>query len=403
MYLSDGRRKHPPVRRRVRHRKVVAALLVAACVLAPLAISAVWLRSQVLDTNAYVKTVTPLSSNPAIAAAVADEVVKALFTHVDVNAEAERVLPKKAQFLALPLTAGLRGYTGTAVERFLATSEFRRLWQVANTQAHDALLAALDKRRSPYLAPDGSVDIDLAGVVVAARQALAQAGLHLFDKVKPKLLQRRFVVARPSSIDRIRRVVTILKALAIALPVVSALCFALALGLSRERRRTVLRAGAGVAATAAVTIAAIVVMRTYYLHRVVGPDVPLAAAGALYDVLVRNLRLQLKLVCLGGLAVAGAAALAGPSPFAVRTRTWALRTAGKLADEAVGESVTARWVATNKATLRTVTVVFALLLLLSAAHPNVRLLVKLTVGALLVLGALEILGRPASPGRRKAK
>jgi hypothetical protein len=88
---------------------VVAALVAAACLLAPLSIGAIWLRSQVLDTHVYLRTVTPLSSNPAIDAVVADEITKALFAHVDVAAEARQVLPAKAQFPALPLTAGLRG------------------------------------------------------------------------------------------------------------------------------------------------------------------------------------------------------------------------------------------------------------------------------------------------------
>lgn len=256
-------------------------------------------------------------------------------------------------------------------------------------------MAALEGKRSRFISADGSVDINLADAVTAARQALAVAGLHLFDKVKPALLQRRFVVARPRSLDQIRRAVTVLRALAIALPVLTVALLALALGLSRERRRALLQAGAGLAAACALGIAAIVVLRSFYLRAVVGTNVPHDAAGALFDVLVRNLRLELKLACLGGLAAVAAALLAGPSPFAVRLRAVALRTAGTLADEAVGESVTATWVAANKPTLRTVTVILGLLLLLSASHPTVRLLVELAVGMAVVLGAVEILSRPA--------
>ena len=230
MGLSDAAAPQTPGWDWVRHRTVVAALVAAACLLAPLSIGAIWLRSQVLDTHVYLRTVTPLSSNPAIDAVVADEITKALFAHVDVAAEARQVLPAKAQFLALPLTAGLRGYTQTAVERFLRSKQFRRLWIVANRQAHEALVAALEGKRSRFIAPDGSVDIDLADAVLAARQQLAAAGLHLFDKVPPGLLQRRLVIARPDAIARARRAVRVLKALAIALPGALA-------GLPRARAR----------------------------------------------------------------------------------------------------------------------------------------------------------------------
>jgi hypothetical protein len=80
----------------------------------------------------------------------------------------------------------------------------------------------------------------------------------------------------------------------------------------------------------------------------------------------------------------------------VRFRAAALRTAGRLADEAVGESVTATWVAANKPTLRTAAVVTGMLLLLAASHPTVSLLVKLAIGVLIVLGAIEVLSRPAA-------
>ena len=118
--------------------------------------------------------------------------------------------------------------------------------------------------------------------------------------------------------------------------------------------------------------------------------------------MLSSLRFDLKLACYVGLAVAGAAVLAGTSPAATRVRRGLLRAAGRLADEAVGESVTAKWVAANRPILRTATVILGLLLLLTAAHPNVRLLVKLAIGMLVALGAIEVLARPAAPKRPRA-
>lgn len=400
--MSDAKAKHSDRGHRVRFRKTVAFLLLLACLVTPLAIGSYWLRNEVLNTSQYVATVTPLSSNKAIDAAVASEITTELFKHVNVAAEAQQVLPKRAQFLSLPLTTALRQYTQDGVERFLQTSEFRRLWQFANTQAHQTLVDALEGKASPLLSAGGSVDINLANAVAAARQALAVAGLHIFDKVKPSLLQRRFVIAKPSSLAQIRRGVALLRALAIALPLLAFALVALALALSRERKRTLFWAGAALTAAGALGFAAIVVLRTYYLDRVVGPNVPHDAAAAFYDTLLASLRLDLKIACYVGLAVAGAAVLAGTSPAATRIRRSALRMAGMLADEAVGESLTAKWVAANRPILRTATVILGLLVLLTAAHPNVRLLVKLAIGVLLGLGVIEVLARPAAPKRRHA-
>jgi hypothetical protein len=400
--VSDAPQKHSHPGHQVRHRKTVALLLVLACLVTPLAIGSYWLRNEVLNTHQYVETVTPLSSNKAIDAAVAGEITTELFKHVNVAAEAQQVLPEKAQFLSLPLTTALRQYTQDGVERFLQTSEFRRLWQFANTQAHQTLVDALEGKPSPLLSADGSVNINLANAVAAARQALAVAGLHIFDKVKPSLLQRQFVIAKPRSLAQIRRGVNVLRALAIALPLLSVGLVALALALSRERKRTLFWAGAALTAAGALGFAAIVVLRTYYLDKVVGPSVPHDAAAAFYDTLLSRLRLDLKIACYVGLAGAGAAVLAGPSPAATRIRRGALRMAGMLADEAVGESVTAKWVAANRPILRTAIVILGLLVLLTAANPNVRLLVKLAIGVLVALGVIEVLARPAAPKHRRA-
>jgi hypothetical protein len=140
-------------------------------------------------------------------------------------------------------------------------------------------------------------------------------------------------------------------------------------------------------------------LRSYYLHEVVGPDVPHGGAVAFYDTPLASLRLDLKLACVAGIAIGGAAVLAGPSPAAVRIRQVALRSAGALADEAVGESVTAEWVAANRPILRTFTVIVALLWLFRAADPNVRLLLELAIGTSIVLTAIEVLSRPATAKR----
>ena len=118
--------------------------------------------------------------------------------------------------------------------------------------------------------------------------------------------------------------------------------------------------------------------------------------------MLRNLRLWLELAALAGLLAAGTAVLAGPSRLAAGIRSRTLAGAGTLADGAVGASVTARFVAANKGTLRTITVVLGLLLLLTASHLTLRLFLELGVGVLLVLGLLEVLARPGSPGRRRA-
>ncbi|HEX3200650.1 MAG TPA: hypothetical protein VHW42_01765, partial [Actinomycetes bacterium] len=71
---------------RQRWRTVVATLLiVVACVLAPLSVVAVWTRNQVTNTDRYVATVSPLASDPAVQAAIADQITAQVFTYIDIK------------------------------------------------------------------------------------------------------------------------------------------------------------------------------------------------------------------------------------------------------------------------------------------------------------------------------
>ena len=60
-------------------------LIVVACVLAALSVFVVFVRNEVLNTDTYVSTVTPLASNPAIQSAVAKRVTDELVTKINVE------------------------------------------------------------------------------------------------------------------------------------------------------------------------------------------------------------------------------------------------------------------------------------------------------------------------------
>ena len=379
-------------------RSIVAVLVIAACALAPLAITAYWLKGTLFDTHQYVVTVTPLSSNRAIDDAVASRVTDALLQNVDL-AKVQAELPKHTQFLGLALTAGVRDYTQELVVKFLQTSEFRKLWVIANTEAHDALVAVVEGKQTALVAPDGSVDIDLSNIATHARQAIGLAGLDLYDKTRPAaIVHQKFVIVKPKSLERIRWAATTLKRLAIVLPVASLLLAGLALAISRERRRTMFWLGGGLTAGAIAGLVLVAFGRRYYLDNIVGPDVPGDAARALYDTLLRNLRLDLELAILAGVLIAGGAALAGPSRVAVGIRSRSLASAGAMADSAAGQSVSVNWIAANKGTLRTITFIGALIYLATASGLTLMSFVALVIVVLLVLGGLEILSRPRRAG-----
>jgi hypothetical protein len=370
-------------------RTVVAVLLVVATAVTPVAIGALWLRLALLDESRYVHTVAPLATNRAIVSAVAAEVTDTLLAQVD-----EKAIEDELGKLGPILGEGVHGYVQQLVERLLLASQFEQLWKAATVQSHKALVAALEGKQSSLIAPDGSVDVNLASIVAEARDRLAATGLHVFDHVQPGLIQERFTIVRPGALHRARHAVSVLKTLSIVLPAAAIALFGLAFAFSRDRRRTLLGLGIGLVAAGVAGLVLVVAGRSYYLHSVVGPAVPHPAATAFYDTVVRDLRHAYKVTSLGGIALVVAALLAGPSRTATRLRSLTLRGAGAAADHAVGEDVRSGWVAANRSTLRTVVVVAGLLFLVTAHELTWVVLLEIGVGVAIALGAIEILARP---------
>ena len=82
------------------------ALSALTCVLAFVSVFAVWTRSLVLDTDAYVRAVGPLIAKPALRDELASRIVDELYVHVDVPRLLRDAFPDRADVLAPTIAAG---------------------------------------------------------------------------------------------------------------------------------------------------------------------------------------------------------------------------------------------------------------------------------------------------------
>ena len=132
-------------------RRIVAIVLVVlTAVLAFAAVPALYLRSEVIDTDRYVATVAPLASDPAIQAEITDKVTQQITDAVDfetITRDALNELSKTAPRVAAVIT-GLapviaeqtKNLIHTAVSKFVATPQFQGLWVQVNRVAHQGLV-----------------------------------------------------------------------------------------------------------------------------------------------------------------------------------------------------------------------------------------------------------------------
>jgi len=373
-------------------RPLAALLLVLACVLAPLAVFSIWLREEVTDTNRYVQTVAPLSKNRAIDAAVAAKITSELFAHVDVQALAQQALPPNGQFLAGPLASGLRSFTQQTAERALATPQFNELWKVANRAAHKQVVALVKGESGGIVtSKDGKVLLNLGALTSTVQKQLHDQGVTLFDGLK---VNDTFELVQSKDLAKASKYVQYLEATAVILPLAVLAAFALAIGLSEDRRRTLLRGGLGLAFAMAVMLALLYAGRAWAVNAAAGNDVPHDAAVAFFNTVVRFLRTALRTAFTIGVVVAAAAWVTGSSPAAVRVRVTCRRGLTGLADREDWEFGTVgTLVAAHKRSLRYLIAIAGALILVVWGRPGPKGVLLLTGIVLIGMAVVEVVGR----------
>ena len=384
----------PPKQPRWR-RALVAVLVILSVVLAPLGVVAIFVRNLVLDTDTYVETVAPLAHDPDIVQVAADRLTDRLFESVDVEQRIEDALPDRAEFLAGTLTTALEGVTRDAALRLLESDQFQTFWEKANRQAHSLVQAALTGEGPDAVRiKDGRVVLDLQPLLRQVRERLQDRGVTVFDDVEFDR-DLAFELFDASSIESAQGVVRVLDTAAWYLEILAVVFLAVALVLSGNRRRTLVRWGIGLFIAMAVTAVAIALSRNAYLNAVSGPGLSRSAAGSAFDILVRFLRNAVRVLAVIGILVALGALLVGDSKIAHRTRATARRLVTGRSEGAPGwlPPGFARWIAGHKNPLRLLGLAVVVLVLLSWDRPRPITVLVLVVILVVYLALLELLGR----------
>ncbi|WP_166140096.1 hypothetical protein [Nocardioides ochotonae] len=269
----------------------VAGLL--ACVLLPLTLAAVWTAGVLSDTDRYVETVAPVSSDDAVRDAVEERVVKETIDQVDLTAAADRLdagladlgVSEELRSWLGPAASGLeeRGATFVAgvVRKVMEQPAFATAWDAANREAHAELIDALESGESD----DAGVVLKLAPIVDAVVDELTGEGITV---ARGPLDSVSFTLMEPQDVERASRAYRALDTVATVLPVAWIVCLGLALLAARNRPAALRRLGLGSAIGALVLLGALWVGQRHLVDSV--PEVDSAVTDAVSQVLLSDLR-----------------------------------------------------------------------------------------------------------------
>lgn len=397
-------------RRRIGWRTPVATLLIVlGCLLAPVSVLAVWTAGQVSDTNTYVANMAPLARNPAIQRALTDKITDKITASINVagytdqaaNALASRGLARVATTLrtfAPSIASALAGVIHTQIAKVVASPAFGRLWVQLNRVAHAQMVKALSGRGgSSITVKNGQVTIGLGPFIALAKQRLSARGLTIVNKLPA--INPTFPLFSATYLVKAQSAYRLINDLKVVLPIAAIVLLALGVYVARGHRRALIGAGLGLAVSMLVLAAGLLIFRGIYLNSVPNSKLPADAAAALFDTVVRFIKESLRVVLVVGLVLAAAAFFTGSSITAVRSRHAAssalgwVRGRAELAGVRTGQ--VGQWTYAHRSALRIGATAIAALVFVFWGRPTPAVVIGIVLVLLLVLGLIELIGRPS--------
>jgi hypothetical protein len=379
-------------RRLPRWRRIlVGTLVVIVCILVPISVVGVWMRNTLLHTDQYVDTMAPLARNQAVQQAVATRVTNALVEGTDLEDKVSDALPQRARVAAPFIVGGAEQVVNAAALRLTESDQFANLWEQVNRRAHKRVVAVLEGKGTDSVSTkNGEIVLQVGPIAEKVADALENTGVSFFDDLDTSRIDREIVLFQAEDLRRAQGAVSLLDDLANYLPFITLALFVVAVVLSGNRRRTILRTALGIALGMGILLTIFNLGRTVYLDALPA-SVNEGAATAVYDQVLSFLRTALRTVFVLALVVALGAWLSGPSRLATRIRQAARREPVEGAEP----SSLGSWVGRYRNVLRVLVVAAGLILLVVLNHPSPGAVLVITILVLIGLLIVELLGRNA--------
>jgi len=399
----------PGRRRRIGWRLPVATvLIVIGCLLAPLSVLGVWSANQVSDTSRYIANIEPLIHDPAIQNALTDKITNQITSHVNVTSyvdQAAALLTSKGlsrvgtllKSFGPSISSSVAGFIHTQVHKIVTSPRFANAWIQVNTVAHQEIVKALSGQGGGAVTiTNGQVTINLGPFINIVKQDLVARGFTLVNSLPP--INPTLALFSAKELVKAQTGYRLINDLKIVLPILALLLIGAGVYVARGHRRALIGAGLGFAASMFVLGAGLAIFRGIYLNSVPNSVLPSDAAAAIFDTFVRFIKEGLRTLLVLGLVVAAAAFFTGPSATAVRTRAAFASALGWVRRSGEGAGVTTgpvgRWTYAHRKGLRIGAVSLAALLFVFWGRPTGLVVILIAVLLLVVLGLIELIGRP---------
>jgi len=414
LHDQGGQGGGPARRRRFSWRMPVSiVLIVLGCIVAPVAVLGVWAGNEVSDTGRWVATVEPLIHDPAIQNVLTDQITKQITNQLNVTGTIDqaaaqlndRGLTRISSLLdsfGPQIASSVNGFIRSTVHRVVTSPAVAKIWVQVNTTAHQAVVQVLSGQGNGAISTsNGQITLNLGPFIAVVKQDLVAHGFALASNIPP--ISPTVALFQAKDLGKAQAGYRLITTLKIVLPILALVLLAAGVWVARGRRRALIWAALGLAASMLVLAIGLLIARSIYLNSVPPTVLPGDAAAAAFDAMVYFIRVGLRVVLAVGLVIAIGAFITGPSRAAIQTRSalkswlgW-IRNFGERRGVSTGP--VGEWTYAHRRGLRIGAVALFALIFVFWGHPTGLVVIVLVVLLVLVLGLIELIGRPpAEPG-----
>jgi hypothetical protein len=403
-----------PRRRRFSWRTPVSiVLIVLGCILGPVAVLGVWAGNEVSDTGRWVATVEPLIHDPAIQNVLTDQITKQITNQLNLTGTIDqaatqlndRGLTRIGSLLdsfGPQIASSVTGFIRSTVHRVVSSPAVAKIWVQVNTTAHQAVVQVLSGQGNGAInTSNGQITLNLGPFIAVVKQDLVDHGFALASNIPP--ISPTVALFQADDLGKAQAGYRLITTLKIVLPILALALLAAGVWVARGRRRALIWAALGLAGSMLVLAIGLLIARSIYLNSVPPSVLPGDAAAAAFDAMVYFIRVGLRVVLAVGLVIAIGAFITGSSRAAIQTRSalkswlgW-IRNFGERRGVSTGP--VGEWTYAHRRGLRIGAVALFALIFVFWGHPTGLVVIVLVIVLLLVLGLIELIGRPpAEPG-----
>ena len=360
------------------------------------------------NTGRWVATVEPLIHDPAIQNVLTDKITNQITSQLNLTGVINQAstqlnskgLTRISSLLTTfgpQITSAVTGFIHSTVQTVIASQAVANIWVQVNTIAHQAVVKVLSGQGNGALSlRNGQIVLNLGPIVTQVKQDLIAKGFSLASNIPA--VSPTLALFQAKDLGKAQAGYRLITTLKIVLPILVLVLLGAGVYVARGRRRALIGAGLGLAASMLVLAIGLLIARSIYLSSVPSSVLPSDAAAAAFDAMVHFIKEGLRAVLALGLVVAIGAYFTGPSRTAIATRSgiksgmeW-IRHYGERRGVSTGP--VGLWTYAHRRLLRIAAVALFAIILVFWGEPTALLVIVLVILLLVVLGLIELIGRP---------